>query len=71
MDIIEYLDEECDAKITFEEMGELGASVLTFSLEDVETKIRIYPEGIEKLRRLLEFLDENNLIHDGTGDIDD
>ena len=30
MDIIEYLDEDCDAKVTFKEIGELGVSVLMF-----------------------------------------
>jgi len=62
MNIIEYLDEDCDAKVTFEEMGELDVSVLTFSLEDVETEIRIYPEGIKKLRIMLNFIEQNMVM---------
>lgn len=64
MNITEYLDEDYDAKVMFEEMGELGVSVLTFSLEDVETKIRIYPEGIKKLQNLLNFIDGSGLINE-------
>lgn len=64
MEIIEHLDEEYDAKVTFEEMGELGISVLTFSLEDIETEIRIYPKGIKKLQNLLNFIDGSGLIND-------
>lgn len=64
MDISEWLDQECDSKVTFEDVGELGCSVLTFSLEDVETKIRIYPDGILKLKRLLDFIVNHELIID-------
>lgn len=45
MDITEYLDEDCNAKVTFEEMGELGVSVLTFSLKDIKTEIRYTQKG--------------------------
>ena len=64
MDITEYLDEDCDAKVTFEEMGELGVSVLTFSLEDIKTEIRIYPDGIKKLQNLLNFIEGSGLINE-------
>ena len=61
MDIIESLDDEGDAKVTFQEIGEMDVSVLEFSLND-NTKIRVYPDGIEKLRRLLKFIDQNGLL---------
>ena len=71
MNITEYLDEDCDAKVTFEEMGETGESVLTFSLHNVDQTIRVYPEGIKKLLKVLNFVYDNNLVNDGTDDIDD
>ena len=61
MDITEYLDQDCDAKVVFEEEGELGSSVLKFSLSD-DTEIRVYPFGIKKLKSLLDLIDFNNLI---------
>lgn len=61
MDIIEYLDEEADAKVTFEEEGELGDSVLKFTQSD-GPEIRVYPYGIEKLKKVLDFIENNNLI---------
>jgi hypothetical protein len=64
MEISEYLDDECDAKVTFEERCELGCSLLIFSLERVETKIRIYPEGIKRLQSFLQFILKNELIHE-------
>ena len=64
MDIIEYLDEDCDAKVTFEEMGELSVSVLTFSLGGVEQTIRVYPDGIKKLQNLLNFIEGSGLINE-------
>lgn len=63
MDISEWLDEDCDAKATFEENGELGGSVLIFSLSD-DTKIRVYPNGIKILTKLLRFIEDNKLILD-------
>ena len=71
MDIIEYLDEDCDAKVTFEEIGETGESVLIFSLEDVDQTIRVYPDGMRKLLKVLNFVFEHGLVNDGTGDIND
>ena len=64
MDITEYLDQECDTKVVFEEEGELGSSVLKFSLGDgtVQIEIRVYPFGIKKLKSLLDLIDFNNLI---------
>ena len=71
MDITEYLDEDCDAKVTFEEIGELGVSVLTFSLQDIDQTIRVYPDRMRKLLKVLNFVFEHGLVNDGTGDIDD
>lgn len=71
MNITEYLDEDCDAKVTFEEIGELGESMLTFSLGGIKQCIRIYPNGMKKLLKVLNFVYDNNLVNDGTGDIDD
>jgi len=64
MDIKEYLDEEADARATFEEVGELGSSVLKISLIDGVNEVRIYPYGIKKLKELLDFIDKNNLVKD-------
>jgi len=64
MDISEWLDEDCDVKATVQENGELGlGTVLVISLSD-DTEIRIYPKGIEKLHRLLEFADKNDLVNE-------
>ena len=71
MDITEYLDEDCDAKVKFEKMGELGVSVLTFSLQDIDQTIRVYPDGMRKLLKVLNFVFEHGLANDGTGDICD
>lgn len=62
MDISECLDDECDVKAVFEEIGELGVSVLTISLEGVDTRIRIHPNGIKKLKKMMDFVETNNLI---------
>lgn len=64
MDISEWLDEDCDAKVTFEQVGELGGSVMMFSIEDMETKIMVYPDGIRKLKIFLDFIEKNQLIVD-------
>ena len=62
MDLSEWLDEDCDAKATLQENGEMGlGTVLVISLSD-DTEIRIYPKGIEKLHKLLEFARKNDLI---------
>ena len=71
MDIIEYLDEDCDAKVTFEEMGETGESVLTLSLQDIDQTIIVYPDGMRKLLKVLNFVFEHGLVNDRTGDICD
>ena len=66
MDISEWLDNEYDAKATFQENGELGlGSVLVISLSD-DTEIRIYPKGIKKLHDLLDFVNANELINEDT-----
>ena len=65
MDISEWLDEDCDAKVTFEQVGELGGSVMMFSIEDdMKTNIRVYPDGIRKLKMFLDFIEKNQLIVD-------
>lgn len=69
MNITEYLDEDCDAKVTFEEMGETGESVLSFSLQDIDQTIRVYPDGMRKLLKVLNFIFDQGLVNDGTGDI--
>lgn len=61
MDIIECLDDEDDGvKVKFEGRGEFDISELTFSVYDVI--ITIYPDGIKKLRRMLELIDLNDLV---------
>jgi len=66
MEISEWLDQECDSKATFEQIGELGSSVLAISYRDSETEIRIYPDGIKKLKELLDFIEKNELIIDSS-----
>jgi len=64
MDISEWLDEDCDAKATLQENGEMGlGTVLVISFSD-DTEIRIYPKGIKKLHQLLDFADKNDLVNE-------
>lgn len=60
MDLKEYLDQ--DIMATFEPMGELGCSVLKFSIIDEQNEIRVYPEGIKKLKSMLDFIEKNGMI---------
>lgn len=64
MDIAEYLDEDCDEKVTLQENGNLGlGTVLVFSIS-ANTQIRIHPTGIMELQNYLDFVSENELIHE-------
>ena len=65
MEISEYLDDDADVKVTFSQLGELGVSILKFTLSDSDTEIRVYPEGIHRLLKILQFIETNNLVNDG------
>lgn len=62
MDIIEQLDEDDDVSVIFEEISETGNSILKFSVADGLNEIRIYPQGIHKLMKLLKLIQVNGLI---------
>ena len=64
MQIMQYLDSDCDAKMILDTNGNIEGPILTFTYEGTETEVRIYKDGIKILIETLLFAEKNNLLGD-------
>ena len=55
MEIKDYLDEDCDTRVVFYNQYEGADGVMEFGNSDDDHLVRIYPEGIYKLQKFIEF----------------
>ena len=64
MQIVEYLDSDCDAKMILQTNGSMDGPMLTFTYEGTDTEVRVYKDGIKILTDILLFAEKNNLLGD-------